>query len=121
MAERYNYMQAMKEDIKDYIESEINISDFDDLEELESYLNDELFNCDSVTGNASGSYTFCRATAQKYVEQNKELVKKMAEEFGCEDQVCNWWYEDNYEAIDVSICCYLLGVAISEIIEEMEA
>lgn len=54
----YYYLSAIKEDVKNYIDDEITISDFSDRDELENYLNDELWACDSVTGNASGSYTY---------------------------------------------------------------
>lgn len=116
----YNYLESIKEDVKNYINEEITISDYETKEELEEYLNDTLWTCDSVTGNASGSYTFNRATAQEYVEANKELIQEMAQEFDCKDQVMAWWYEDNYEAIDVSIRCYLLSQAISEALEAIE-
>jgi hypothetical protein len=49
---KYNYLEAVKEDVKNYIDSEINFTDFDSLEELEEKLNDELWTEDSVTGNA---------------------------------------------------------------------
>lgn len=80
---KYNYMEAVKEDVKNYIDSEINFEDFDSLEELEEKLNDELWTEDSVTGNASGSYTFNRVTAENYVNSNKELVNEMVDEFDC--------------------------------------
>ena len=32
---KYNYLEAVKEDVKNYIDSEINFTDFDSLEELE--------------------------------------------------------------------------------------
>lgn len=116
----YNYLESIKEDVKNYINEKITISDYETKEELEEYLNDTLWTCDSVTGNASESYTFNRATAQEYVEANKELIQEMAQEFDCKDQVMAWWYEDNYEAIDVSIRCYLLSQAISEALEDIE-
>ena len=53
----YNYLEAIKSDIKDYIENEVNTSNYSDREELENDLNDTLWTVDSVTGNASGSYT----------------------------------------------------------------
>lgn len=56
----YYYLSAIKEDVKNYIDDEITISDFSDRDELENYLNGELWTCDSVTGNASGSYTMNR-------------------------------------------------------------
>jgi hypothetical protein len=114
----YNYLEAVKEDVKEYIEENIDLSEFGDIEELKEKLHDDLWINDDVTGNASGSYTCNRAKAKKYVDDNKELVIEMAEEFGCKDQVMNWWYSNNYEAIDCSIRCYLLNQAISEITEE---
>ena len=116
----YNYLEAMKQDVKEYIEENINVTDYETKEDLEEYLNDTLWTEDSVTGNASGSYTFNRATAKKYVDENKDFVNDMIEEFGCKDKVANWWIEDNYEAIDVSIRCYFLGQAISEVLEKIE-
>lgn len=116
----YNYLEAMKQDIKEYIEENINVTDYETKEDLEEYLNDTLWTEDSVTGNASGSYTFNRATAKKYVDENKDLVNDMMEEFDCKDKVANWWIENNYEAIDVSIRCYFLEQAISEVLEKIE-
>lgn len=116
----YNYLEAMKQDAKEYIEENINVTDYETKEDLEEYLNDTLWTEDSVTGNASGSYTFNRATAKKYIDENKDLVNDMMEEFDCKNKVANWWIEDNYEAIDVSIRCYLLGQAISEVLDEIE-
>lgn len=40
---KYNYLEAVKEDVKNYIDSEINFTDFDSLEELEEKLNDDLW------------------------------------------------------------------------------
>lgn len=116
----YNYLEAMKQDVKEYIEENINATDYEIKEDLEEYLNNTLWTEDSVTGNASGSYTFNRATAKKYVDENKDLINDMMEEFDCKEKVANWWIEDNYEAIDVSIRCYLLGQAISEVLEKIE-
>lgn len=114
----YNYLEAIKEDVKEYIEENIDLSEFGDIEELKEKLNEDLWINDSVTGNASGSYTYNRAKAKKYVDDNKELVIEMSEEFGCKDQVMNWWYSNNYEAIDCSIRCYLLNQAIGEAIDD---
>ena len=61
----YNYNEAVKNDVLDYIRNEVNFSEFEDMEELEQSLNDDLWTVDSVTGNASGSYTFNRYQAQE--------------------------------------------------------
>ena len=55
--EKYDYLEAVTNDVKEYINSEIEMSDYSDRDELEEYLNEHLFYEDSVTGNASGSYT----------------------------------------------------------------
>lgn len=54
--EKYDYKENIKNDIKSYIvdnDIDVNSDDFDQNE-----LYDNLFCEDSVTGNASGSYTF---------------------------------------------------------------
>lgn len=117
---KYNYLEAMKSDIRDYVENEIDFSEFDNLEELEEKLNDTLWTEDSVTGNASGSYTFSRATAEEYVNSNKEIVNEMIAEFDNKEQVAEWWLNDDFEKIDVSIRCYLLGAVIADVIEGLK-
>jgi hypothetical protein len=114
----YNYLENMVEDVKEYIKNEIDFSEYEDMDELRESLNDDLWAEDSVTGNGSGSYTFNRAIAKEYVDENKDLVDEMMKEFDCKEKVVNWWIEDNYEAIDVSIRCYLLGQAIEKALDD---
>lgn len=38
----YNYNEAVKNDVLDYIRNEVNFSEFEDLKELEQSLNDDL-------------------------------------------------------------------------------
>lgn len=42
MRTTYNYLEAVKEDVKDYIDNEIILSDFTSREELEEKLNDNF-------------------------------------------------------------------------------
>lgn len=81
-----DYLEEIKEDVKNYIDENNIIITEDNKEEIEEQLNDDLWAEDSVTGNASGSYTFSTYQA-----------------------------EEN----DVTIRCYLLSQAISEVIEEI--
>lgn len=61
----YNYLEAVKEDVKEYIEENIDLSEFGDIEELKEKLNEDLWINDSVTGNASGSqYTILSITTE---------------------------------------------------------
>lgn len=70
----YNYYEAVKDDVLEYISSNIDFNDFDSIEDLEEYLNDRLFIGDSVTGNASGSYTFSTYEAEENICHNLDLL-----------------------------------------------
>lgn len=117
----YNYLESIKEDVKEYIENEITLSDYEDREELENALNDDLWIDDSVTGNGSGSYTFNSYKAKEYLEGNEDLVREMCNEFCVDAQtIADKFLNEDYEYFDVSIRCYLLGQAINEVLDEME-
>ena len=113
----YNYLESIKDDVLSYIDENINFTDFDNLEELEEYLNEVLWTEDSVTGNASGSY-YCNAwRAEEAICHNWDLLAEALREFGQDGTDV---LEQGAEAMDVTIRCYLLGQAISEAIEEIE-
>ena len=117
----YNYLENIKADVKEYIDNEINLKDFSDREELEEKLNDTLWINDSVTGNASGSYTFNSYKAMEYVLDNMDLLEEMCGEFGVDNEtIGKKFLEGAWEWMDVSIRCYLLGQAISEALDEIE-
>lgn len=112
----YDYREAVKDDVLEYINNEINFEDFDTLEELEEHLNEVLFTEDSVTGNASGSYTFNTYEAEENICHNLDLLGEALEEFGgCCDIL-----KDGAESADVTIRCYLLGECIAAALEEIE-
>ena len=80
----YNYLETMKEDIRDYIinDSELSIDDLIyNRSELEEKLNEDLWAYDGITGNASGSYTFNSYKAKEYVLDNMDLLEEMCNEF----------------------------------------
>lgn len=115
----YNYLEEIKSDVLDYInENKIKVT-YENREEIEQQLNDDLFMEDSVTGNASGSYTFNSCEAQEYVSDNLDLLEEAITEFGYD------WEQFNplakgFEYCDVTIRCYLLAQAISEALDECE-
>lgn len=116
----YNYLEAMIEDVKEVIRNEYDTTEFTDREDFEQKLNDDLWIDDSVTGNASGSYTFNSYTAKEYVFDNIDLLNEAITEF-CEDDVIGEKFlNEEWEWMDVTIRCYLLGQAISEALDEME-
>ena len=116
----YNYLEAIKADIKQYLEDEFSYR-YADLtkEELEEQLYEDLFVNDDITGNASGSYTFNREEAKEYVIDNMDLCIESLKEF-CVDAetVANKFLNNDWEYFDVTIRCCLLGQAISEVLEE---
>ena len=117
----YNYLEAMKSDIMDYIRNEVNTNDFSSREELEESLNDDLWTVDSVTGNGSGSYTFNRSEAEEYVNDNSDLLREAIREFCIDSEtIAEKFLDADYEYFDVTIRCYLLGQAIAEALDDME-
>ena len=116
--EAYNYEEAVKNDVRSWIEDNVKFSEWEgDREGLEEYLNDELFVVDSVTGNGSGSYTFNTWKAEENICHNMELLGEACEEFGCD---AGQMLKKGAEACDVTIRCYLLGPAIAAVLDELE-
>lgn len=111
----YDYHKAVREDVKEYIKNNIELSDYESRDELEEHLNEELWTVDSVTGNGSGSYTFNSYKAEEYVCRNLDLLAEAVEEFGGNTDVM----KGGAEACDVTIRCYLLPEAISEALDEL--
>jgi len=107
--ETYNYLENIKQDIKEYLK-ETDERDYE-------ILYDELFLSDSVTGNASGSYTFSTYQAEQNLCHNLDLLKEALEEFGYN---CVQALEKGAEFCDVTIRCYLLPFALSEVLEELK-
>lgn len=113
----YNYLEAVTEDVKEYIRNNIDFADYDDMDELEEQLNDELWADDSVTGNASGSYTFNSAKAEEYLAGNWGELADALDEFGESDVDA---FRKGAEWCDVTLRCYYLGQAISAALEDFE-
>lgn len=113
---KYNYIEAMKADIRQYMED--NDFDYADKEDLAEQLNDQCWIADSVTGNASGSYTFSRQEAKEHVLDNIDLLKDAYDEFGQREQFTEDFFNEDFERMDVTIRCFLLGQVIADVLEE---
>ena len=110
---KYNYLEAVKENVEGYLNYDVELSKFNSIEALSEYLNDTLFTEDSVTGNTSGSYTFSIYQAEENLCHNTELLQEAISEFGEIDV-------EGAEAKDVTIRCYLLPQAIHEVLGNYE-
>lgn len=124
----YNYLEAMHEDIRNYIDEhkdEIldkmgcmdgeNPADYTD--EIARYLNEELWAEDSVTGNASGSYWFNAWKAEEALCHNLDELEDACNEWGMD---VGETIKQGAETADVTIRCYLLARAIGEVLDEYE-
>ena len=118
---KYDYFEVMKADVLTYIdenytEEELreHLKDRDDFYEK---LYDDLWVCDSVTGNASGSYTFNTWKAEENLCHNLDLLRDALEEFGGDFLKA---LKEGAEYCDVTIRCYLLGSVLYVVLNELE-
>lgn len=112
----YNYLETVTDDVKEYIQDNVDLSQYSDRDELEEALNDELWTADSVTGNASGSYTFNAWEAEENLAHNWDLLEEALQEFGSDESPIS----KGAEWCDVTIRCYLLSQAIAAALDDME-
>ena len=114
---KYNYLEAVTNDAKAAILENLSYWSFTNREELEEVANDNLWVDDSVTGNASGSYTFSTWQAEENLCHNMDELEDACDEFG---QDIGEAVKQGAEYCDVTIRCYLLGQAISAALDELE-
>lgn len=111
---KYNYREAICEDIRTAINDNYTTTDYT-REELEELLNEDLWIDDAVTGNASGSYTFSTWKAEENLCHNLYLLREALDEFGGDYAAAL----ESPESADVTIRCYLLGECISTVLDEI--
>ena len=119
---KYDYLKNVREDVLNYIKENYEKEDFANLEYNELY--DEMWIADSVTGNASGSYTCNTWEAEKNICHNMDLLIDALEEFGYLtidglNEVIRKIRSNGAEWADVTIRCYLLGQALQEVLDEL--
>lgn len=110
----YNYLEAVKNDVLQYIGENIEKGEYTK-EDLEEKLNNWLWVEDSVTGNASGSYFCSSYKAFECLFGNEDLIYDAKDELVLDESKLYDW-----EYLDVSIRCFVLSEAIGEAIEELE-
>ena len=115
--EKYNSLKNVTADAKQAILENMNDWDFANREELEEIANDSLWVDDSVTGNASGSYTFSTWQAEENLCHNMDELEDACDEFG---QDIGEAVKHGAEYCDVTIRCYLLSQVIDEVLEDTD-
>ena len=122
---RYAYQYRIKVDVEDYLFENMEREEIykrykEDPDELMEWLDEQCWVADSVTGNASGSYTFNREEAKEYVLDNIELCVEALTEFCQLDELGKKISGGDWEWLDVTIRCYLLSSIIGEVLESLE-
>lgn len=117
------YLEQVTEDVANYLVDNFTeevVADYcGDWEDFIEHLYDELWNTDSVTGNASGSYWFSRALAENMVLSNIGEVTFALLEFDMLDQLGKLMLDEEWERIDVITRCHELHTAIYEALEQL--
>ena len=96
----YNYHEAVKDDIREYIEENFGTV----TEKMRAKIFDIILMEDSVTGDASGSYTMNRAAAKEYVIENIDLLNRAVDEYGFNKKdIGEQFLSEQWERFDVLI------------------
>lgn len=109
---RDEYVEQIAADVLAFAHENIDIiaEAVDDLDELDTFLNDAGWNSDLITGNPSGSYTFSRWKAENNIAHNLDTLVEACDEFG---QDIGEAIRKGAEYCDATIRCYLLGEAVA--------
>lgn len=115
----YSYPKAVKSDIREYLKEELDVCTFGlliqgDDDTIET-VRDDLFNEDSVTGNASGSYTMNTLKAEENLVGNWDLLEEAMSEFDLHVNPI----EKGAEWCDSLIRCYLVDWCFTEALKEI--
>lgn len=118
----YDYYEAVKDGILTMLKEDYNydsekLDEMDD-DELEEYVNDTYWDNDIVTGNGSGSYFFNNAKSYKAVGENLDLLRVAVDEFDTKDTLADKFMDGDWEWMDVTIRCYVLGQVAGEAVKE---
>ena len=114
--EKYNYQQAVIDDIKQYINDNNIIVTEKNRDDIYDTLYDDLVNSDSVTGNASGSYTFNTWQAEENLCHDWDLMEEAGNELGYDSDVL----ARGAEYLDVMIRFYLVGQVLGSVLDEIQ-
>lgn len=118
----YNYLEALKEDIKSVIFDYVTIDEIRaDRNDAETTLCEALWAVDEVTGNeTTGGYFADKEDAKKAVYGNTDLCLEALKEFCVDaDEIGRRFLNNDYVYFDATIRCYLLSQAIADAVDEI--
>lgn len=124
----YDYIEAVRSDIKDYILENYDrndLADFDDEDDFKDYLIDILVDEDSITGNMSGSYYCNSYKAQEALNGNIDLLRDACETLDLSnEEVGERFLDGDFEYFDCIVRCYIatrpsvIENVVDELLEE---
>ena len=124
--EKYDYRNEITKNIKSWIADNTDFLEEkpeEDHDELSSWLYDELFIEDEITGNGTYFYD-SEDNCSEYLSDNFDLVYEAMREYCINDDIniLIKQYENKSLAryFDCTIRCYLLGECIEKALEELE-
>lgn len=120
---KYDYEDAMETAILGWIDNNVevitaNVEDITDADEVRDFLYDTLFSDDDVTGNETGCY-FDTISAETRVMENLVLAIQATTEFDCVDTLAKHIDNGDWNYLDVTIRCYLLGAVIDNAMDRI--
>ena len=117
-----NYLEQVKADVAQYMEDNeyyFDMSNYIDADDFQESIYESMWTADSVTGNGSGSYTFNREEAKENVLNDMDTVREALSEFCCDaKEIGEKFLDEEWEWLDVTARCYVLGLAVGEWIDE---
>ena len=116
--ERYDYYDAVKEDVLNAIKEDDELLPRKDEDEMdyEERLTDALW-ASEVTGNGPYAYYYSdEDDAIAAVMGNLDLCREAYQEFGVDEDAVA--FMSNIRSADVTIRCYILSSVIHDVIEE---
>jgi hypothetical protein len=118
------YTTDLLTDIEEYIDENINYADYDDIDELRDYLNDELWANDSVTGNGpnGGYYSSTADAREQFFSDGFDNFDSVVSELSIpHEDVIKHFLEGDWDWFDTNVRCYLLSECIDSVLDDIEA
>ena len=115
------YFESVKSDVTENDYTDLDYNDFVyNRDEVYERLYDDLWIDDAVTGNGSGSYFFNTCKSREAVLSDMDTVSEALREFCVEaSEIGNRFLNEDWEYLDVTARCYVLGQALDEAIDEL--
>lgn len=117
------YTTDLLTDIREYIDENINYADYESLDHLRNYLNDELWANDYITGNGpnGGYYSSTADARERFFDDAFDNFEEVVSELADPSTVMEHFLEGDWDWFDTLVRCYLLGRCIDSVLDDIES